>query len=267
MSILRENWMAVGGAIVSASVGYLLYRAFTTRPKKTTFVFLQHSDNVPPALLYDFLKSKKAATRIVHLDREPLPELNDRDVYISLGGHMGAYDDRLFDFIGQEKKFMVEAVKRDIPIFGICLGCQLLADALGGKAYPSPSFEAGFPILNLTAEGKNDSVIASCLGSRLLVHHGDTFTLPPKATLLASTIYPQAFRLGSAFGVQFHPEATTNELRKWGTSSAGVARYASIGLDKSELLREAERRSGETQQAAMKLFDAWFQSLPSKYRV
>jgi GMP synthase-like glutamine amidotransferase len=221
------------------------------------------SDTVPPALLLEFLKSKGAAIRIVSLEREPLPALTGNECIISLGGHMGAYDDdkytaaalmhvcntaaylcvlfsfslfvgNRYAFIGAEKELMREAVRRNIPVLGICLGAQLLADgrfgpftfvayckphslspltALGGKAFPAASFEGGFPeikvsafqlllwvafasrlllcfrlfFVQLTAEGLKDPIMKS-FKDPVLLHHGDTFTVPSNATLLASTI-------------------------------------------------------------------------------
>jgi len=175
-----------------------------------------------------------------------------------MGGIMGAYEEKEFPFLVKEKEWLREHVAQNTPILGICLGCQILADALGGKAYPSSKFEVGYPKMELTTEGKSDPVISQ-LKDPMLVHHGDTWDLPPKGTLLASTVFPQAFRLGSAFGVQFHPEATPIELEGW--AKASTKRYESIKADPDAVISESKRLKKEARLASKKFFEAWWQNL------
>ena len=77
---------------------------------------------------------------------------------------------------------------------GICLGCQILAAALGGRAYPGNGREVGVVRLDLTAEGRADPVVRH-LDGPVAVSHADTWDLPPGATLLAASgRYRHAFR-------------------------------------------------------------------------
>lgn len=99
-----------------------------------------------------------------------------------------------------------------MPVLGVCLGAQLLAAALGAQVYTGPAGEAGLGQVRLTAEGRRDPVLDAGAGPDgllpVLHWHDDTFDLPDGARLLASsTAYAhQAFRVGRAYGLQFHVE-------------------------------------------------------------
>src|SRR5690606_2340866 len=99
-----------------------------------------------------------------------------------------------------------------VPVLAVCLGMQLLALALGAKLHLRHGQEIGFAPVALTESGANEPVLAPFARQRattFLHWHSDAVELPSGAELLASTpLTPvQAFRLGSALGTQFHPEA------------------------------------------------------------
>jgi GMP synthase (glutamine-hydrolysing) len=112
-----------------------------------------------------------------------------------------------------------DAAGREAPALGICLGAQLAAAALGGRAYPGPAGEElGWTKVELTAAGRADPVTGVLQEpAELFEWHHDTFDPPPGATLLAGgAVYPsQAFRLGSVVAVQFHPEVDGPMLTDW----------------------------------------------------
>ena len=182
-------------------------------------VVLQHVACEPPGVYEDVLLERGADLERVELDEgEPLPALAGARLVVVMGGPMGAYEVAAHPWLAAEKQFIAEAVRSAIPVFGACLGAQLLADALGGKAYPGTGPEVGLLPVNVTAEGRADPVFAG-LPERFpaLQWHGDTFDLPPGAVLLASSpAYPnQAFRVGRSYAVQFHLEVSTAMAREW----------------------------------------------------
>ncbi|HUO45547.1 MAG TPA: type 1 glutamine amidotransferase [Acidimicrobiia bacterium] len=147
---------------------------------------------------------------------EVVPSGTDFDAVVVLGGSMGAYEEEQYPWLVGEKEWLRKLVESRTPVLGICLGSQLLADALGGKAMRANSApEVGVTPLRLTLTGQVDPV-ARHAGEVVYNLHQDTFELPPGADLLASSAgFPQAFRLGSALAVQFHPDADARQAIDW----------------------------------------------------
>jgi GMP synthase (glutamine-hydrolysing) len=120
-----------------------------------------------------------------------------------------------------------DAAARDAPTLGICLGAQLAANALGGRAYPgSAGEEVGWTKVELTAAGRADPVLGALAEpAEVFEWHHDILEPPPGAVQLArGALYEQqAFRLGSVVGVQFHPEVDAPLLAGWWAVSAPPA--------------------------------------------
>jgi GMP synthase (glutamine-hydrolysing) len=222
-------------------------------------VVLQNEDMAPPGYLGDALDRRGVDWRIVRLDADdPLPEAQDVSGVAVLGGPMGVYDDEEFPFLVDEKQFLVECTKADVPVLGICLGCQLLADGLGGRAYLVDRAEVVFAPIEATLDGHTDPVVAALAGRSVIRYHQDTFDVPPGGTLLATGGgFDQAFRLGSALGLQPHPEVTPALLRGWLGSGRGRQRAVDLGVEPDMFL--ADYSGSEEQVAAMaaEVFDAW----------
>ena len=192
---------------------------------------------------------------------EPLPEEVEWRAVVPLGGEMGSYDEDKFGYLAGEKRFLSRAVEADVPVLGICLGSQLLADALGGRAYRGTEPEVGFQTLELTAAGRADVVLGRAgAGPHFLWHH-DTFDLPPGAELLAaSDRYPHAYRVGSALAVQFHPEVGADIILDW-ADRAGSNGLAADGLDREGFRREIEANAPAARAAGLDFFRVWAATL------
>ena len=134
-----------------------------------------------------------------------------------LGGPIGAYQETHYPFLKAELGFIEKRLAAGLPIFGICLGAQLMARALGARVYPAQTKELGWAPIALTDAGQRS--VLKPLGSGPVLHwHGDTFDLPHGATRLASTAIceNQAFMLGTnALALQFHIEAEAKGLERW----------------------------------------------------
>lgn len=223
-----------------------------------SILIFQYDENVPPGYLGEELAGAGWDVDIVRCDRgDPVPDRLAWNGVVSLGGPMGAYDEADHPYLPAVKRYLRRATEAGVPTLGLCLGCQLLADALGGSAFLAPSAEVAFTAPDLTDDGRTDPVV-SHLNDRSLVFHQDTWTLPPGATLLATTDrYPQAFRLGSAIGIQPHPEVTPEILTAW-TERPSVRRIAeNAGSDLSEIVGAYEAAAGTTRAMARKFFAAW----------
>jgi GMP synthase (glutamine-hydrolysing) len=217
---------------------------------------LQNDESAPPGLLIDSLETRQAPYTVVEVFRgASLPTLDQLSGVVILGGHMGAYEEEAHPFLVEEKELTKRAVERALAVLGICLGCQIIADALGGSAYRVDPQEAGLIDLQVTETGKGDPVGRAIEGPMLSWHH-DSWDVPPSGVLLAvSDRYPQAFRIGSALGVQYHPEATTEILGAW--LERDGASLEDIGLDPAQFLERAQASRLPLRHRADRLFGAW----------
>lgn len=176
---------------------------------------LTHADGTDTGLLGEGLRAQRLTPTVVRLHHdEPVPDLRELDGLVVLGGPMGAFERDRYPFLDRSASALERAVDEGLPTLAICLGAQLLAQVTGGAAMPGSGLEWGYTAIRLTPPGHADPVLAGCEGEHFSFHT-DTFELPPGAELLAcSAAYPQAFRVGSALAIQFHPEL----------SSAGITR-------------------------------------------
>ena len=111
----------------------------------------------------------------------------------------------------------MSTINYEIPLIGICLGSQLIASACGGSIYKGPNKEIGWGQVDITDCGK-ESVFRNISKNQIQVFHshGDTFTLPKGAQVLArSDLYIQAFGFKSAVGIQFHLEVDKQMVKDW----------------------------------------------------
>ena len=161
---------------------------------------------------------------------EPVPtRLDGADGLVVLGGAMDFDDTDAFPHLLATMDLLRDAADRETPALGICLGAQLAAAALGGRAYPGPAGEElGWTKVELTPAGQADPVLGALQEpAELFEWHHDTFDPPPRATLLAGgAVYPsQAFRLGSVVAVQFHPEVDGPMLTGWWAGTTPPPNY------------------------------------------
>jgi GMP synthase-like glutamine amidotransferase len=137
---------------------------------------------------------------------------------VVLGGPMNVDQVSEYPFLQRELTWLREAIARDLPVLGICLGAQLLAKSLGARVFPNPVKEIGWYGVELVAPA--DDPLFGGLTRRHTVFqwHGDTFELPAGAVQLARSqqCEQQAFRYGTrAYGLQFHIEVTADMVDEW----------------------------------------------------
>ncbi len=220
-------------------------------------LILRHGPHIPAGYLGDALAEAGVAVETVPLYAgAPVPDPRDYSAVVSLGGVMGAYDEARYPFLAAEKRLLAAATGAGQPVLGICLGAQLLADALGGRAYRAPGVEAGHLAVTRTAAGDADPVVRH-LDRPTLLWHGDTFDLPPGAALLAETErHPQAFRAGSALAIQAHPEASPEIVKEW-VEIEGGDELRGAGVEPTELLAALETARDDGAAMAARLFGSW----------
>ena len=189
---------------------------------KPIILALQNDETDPPHLAGQWLEELGFEIQVIQAYAgEEMPSRVPAGIagVMPLGGHMGALDDHIADWLPAERSLLADAVARNIPVFAICLGAQLLAESTGGSVGRAPVGEIGIYNIDLTAEGDADSVLTVDSGAIVAQWHEDFVeVLPPAAVRLASSpLCPnQVYRIGTTtYAVQFHPEIDTSIIRNW----------------------------------------------------
>ena len=151
------------------------------------------------------------------------PSLNDVDLIIALGGPMSANDG--LPALEAEMAYLRQAAESGTPTLGICLGAQLLARALGATVEPTGGYQFGLRKLWISEEGNADPAFSNIAIPLVPTLHGECFSIPHGTTKLAEGFMLRrdgeyrrinmAFRYENAYGVQFEPQLTLDELRIW----------------------------------------------------
>ena len=214
---------------------------------------IQHELSSPPGLLATAADATGVALQVLEAPGEPVPAaLDGADGLVVLGGVMDADETDDYPHLNRTMDLLADAADRDTPTLGICLGAQLAAAALGGRAYPGPAGEElGWTKVELTEAGRADPVLGALQEpAELFEWHHDTFDPPPGATILAGgAVYPsQAFRLGSVVAVQFHPEVDAPLLTGWWEGTTPPPNYP---------IEEAVAGAARNQANALRLLGAF----------
>jgi GMP synthase-like glutamine amidotransferase len=160
------------------------------------------------------------------------------------------------DFLKRERDYLVEALKKGRPLFGICFGGQIIAHALGAKVGRNPVMEIGGYEIELTAEGHSDPFFRGFPSAFPVFHwHGDTFDIPPGASLLAKgkDCPNQAFRYESSLGLQFHLEVRARDAARW--AAAYPDEPPLVNKTAGQVIRECREREEAMGKLARRLMD------------
>jgi GMP synthase-like glutamine amidotransferase len=205
-----------------------------------------HQPDAGPGVFADAMRS-----RGVQLDEWLIPDGPapadplGYDAVLTFGGAMHADQESEHPWLADEKALLAELIDGGVPLLGMCLGCQLLAEAAGGQARRASAPEIGWHRVELTVEGENDALLGAVSPSfEAFQWHSYEAVPPPGATVLArSPVCVQAYRLaGPAYGIQFHAEVSRADVEYWIDDYRSDPDAVRIGVD-SEALREQTRSS------------------------
>ena len=222
----------------------------------TSAVVLQHTPTEGPERVATLLTARGIAyeTHAIHAGASVPEDVGSDQMLIVMGGPMGVGDagNARFPFLAAEIALLRRLLAREAPVLGICLGSQLLAAAAGAPVYPNMrSGPDGQPIAvrevgwaPIDLHNVDEPVLAGLPAQPLVVHwHGDTYDLPPGAVHLASTprCRHQAYRIGRAFGLQFHPELERETIATWVREDADYVHGALGPEGGARILADTER--------------------------
>ncbi len=220
----------------------------------------QHVVSEHPGSFRDIMAMRGCRIHQVELDAgAPIPPLDSFDILLVMGGPMDVWEEEKFPWLIAEKAAIREWVGAGRPYLGICLGAQLLADALGGEVrlMTAPP-EVGMSQVRLGApDAIFDGVPALCTCFQW--HGAEVSRLPPGARLLASSpgCAVQGLAIGNcAYGLQFHMELTDTTAAEWGALpeyAAALERVKGSGALPA-LQAEVAAQLGELQANARRIF-------------
>ena len=231
-----------------------------------TVLVIQNDPSDPVQLVGEWLAGQGLNLDVVMAcdgDAVPTSVPPHVDAVIALGGVMNANDDIAAPWLVAERSLLADAVRRDVPTLGICLGGQLLAVAIGGTVLPRQQSEIGVVEVERTPAGRVDAVTAALPADTVLATHwhNDHITdLPSDATLLLTneTAPVQAFRVGaSGYGLQMHPEVTAEVFATWAEEADDAVTAQDIDVD--EAVTAVARHAVEIEETWKPVIEAWAQ--------
>ncbi|MBD2768081.1 type 1 glutamine amidotransferase [Hymenobacter sp. BT664] len=173
---------------------------------------LQHLPSEGPGHAADWLAAHGHSLAFTYLfaPAPVFPRLADFDGLLVLGGPMSVYDDESCPWLGAEKAFIKAALRAGKVTLAICLGAQLVAQALGAEICPNHEPEIGFWTVRFSAQALAHPLLRGWPEKAAVLHwHLDTFTVPPGAIRvgMSAGCATQGFVWGDGvIGLQFHPE-------------------------------------------------------------
>jgi len=226
----------------------------------------RHAATEGPGFFADYLDSKGIPWKLVRIDAGDMLPIAAADFsgLVFMGGPMSVNDD--LPWIPPVLALIREAVQRDIPVLGHCLGGQLMSKALGGAITRNPVKEIGWGDLRVAASEEARHWFGSIERFPGFHWHGETFSIPPGATtILSSANCPnQAFAYGRNLGFQCHVEMTAEMVRTWCEVGAEeiAAAAASPGVQPiEEITRDLDTRIPALNSVAASVYAVWLKGI------
>lgn len=190
--------------------------------KLSRILVLQHAASEHPGSFREYLQEDGIEwCPIVLNEGAQIPALDGFDALWVMGGPMDVWEEAQYPWLRQEKAVIREAVlDRSMPYLGICLGHQLLSDALGGEVGIAKQSEIGVFDIDKTSAGSEDSFLDGLPNTFkcLQWHSAEVKRAPKNAKVLASSnaCKIQAISINSnVYSIQFHIEATKTTIMEW----------------------------------------------------
>ncbi len=229
-------------------------------------VIFRHVCIEGPGYLGEFLTEQGIPWQLVCIDQgETLPEsMKAFSGMVLMGGPMSVNDD--LPWIEPLLALIRDAVQRDIPLLGHCLGGQLISKALGAEVSRNPVKEIGWGEVMVTPGDEARKWFGDLERFDAFHWHGETFTLPQGATHLLSSQYcqNQAYSIGKHLAFQCHVEMTAEMVNDWceaGTDELKAEIGSSAVQTAAEMQRNLQHRIRQLNQVSRLAYQHWIEGL------
>jgi GMP synthase (glutamine-hydrolysing) len=204
-----------------------------------------HQRDAGPGVFAEVVEARR--TEVVEwlpASGDPPPAIDGFDGVMTYGGAMNVDQEDRHPWLATEKRLIAGALAADVPLLGVCLGAQLVAEAAGAAPRRASEPEIGWLEVSVHPEAAGDPLLGPLAPAFTAFQwHSYEFPLPPGATALASSpVCLQAFRRGNAWGIQFHAEVTLADAQAWTADYRADPDAVRIGLDPERLAAENRRR-------------------------
>jgi GMP synthase-like glutamine amidotransferase len=232
---------------------------------KTVAIF-RASSTEGPGYFATYLERRSIAWQLVKLDAgERVPrDARQFSGLVFMGGPMSVNDD--LPWIAPALELVRDAVRKDVPLLGHCLGGQLIAKALGGTVHAAPVKEIGWGEVRVADNEVAREWLGALPAFETFQWHGEAFSIPPGATRVLENPYcaNQAYALGKHFGMQCHVEMTRELIESWlatGGDELSASRASPAVQEPAEITRDMERRLTALNDVANRIYDRWSEGL------
>ena len=222
----------------------------------------RHAAHEGPGYLAEFLDARGISWQLICIDAgEAVP--TSAAAYsglVFMGGPMSVNDE--LPWIAQVLDLIRDAVLRDIPVLGHCLGAQLIARALGGVVSRNPVKEIGWGEVTLADNDTARSWFGEVGDFQAFHWHGETFSLPPGAVQLLSSAHclNQAFAIGCHLALQCHIEMTAEMIASWcavGAQEIAASLNSPAVQSADEMRQQVPINLPQLNQVAERLYAQW----------
>lgn len=216
-------------------------------PAPMRVLTIVHEDDAGPGVFAEVLGAAAVELDTWLAAEEPLAPAGacSYDAIISFGGATHPHQEDRHPWLATEKRFLAEALAEKIPLLGICLGAELIAEAAGGRLRHMPDPEIGWCSVSLTEAGRDDPLLGALEESfEGLEWHSYAMELPAQATVLArSASCVQGYRIGGrVWGFQFHAEVSDRDFQFWLDNYTMDEDAVRVGIDPAAIAHETSGR-------------------------
>jgi GMP synthase (glutamine-hydrolysing) len=187
------------------------------------------------------------ATWSIASDEQPPGDPLGFDAVMSFGGAAHPDQENRYGWLALEKALLARVLAAHVPLLGVCLGAQLVAEAGGGATRRAGRPEVGWQEVQISAAGAADPVLGPLAPrARTFQWHSYECVLPRGAVALAhSQVCTQAYRLGGcAWGIQFHAEVTPADAWNWVETYGSDPDAISAEVEPDTLRAQTQRSIG-----------------------